>query len=77
MENTLLNSENVVMHLEAKITMSLVFVTTFFDVVLFLGGGGGYFVTWLSRPILSLKFLDPWSGLSFAWAYMSKYSETL
>ena len=33
--NTLLNSENVVMHLEALITMSLVFATTFF----FLGGG--------------------------------------
>ena len=25
-----------------------------------MGGGGGYFVTRLSRPILSSKFLDPW-----------------
>ena len=49
------------MHLESKFTMSLVFATTFFFfVVFFAGGGGGYFVTWLSRPILSLKFLDPW-----------------
>ena len=35
-KNTLLNSENVVMHLESKFMMSLVFATTFF-----LGGGGG------------------------------------
>ena len=52
------------MHLESKFTMSLVFATTFFFFFFFFfwggGGGGGYFVTWLSRPILSLKFLDPW-----------------
>ena len=48
------------MHLESKFTMSLVFVTTFFCCCFFFGGGGGgYSVTWLSRPILSLKFLDP------------------
>ena len=42
-KNTLLNSENVVMHLESKFTMSLVFVTTFvfffFFLFFFLGGG--------------------------------------
>ena len=48
------------MHLEAKITMSLVFATTFFFLFFFGGGGGGYFVTRLSRPILSSKFQDPW-----------------
>ena len=43
-KNTLLNSGNVVMHLEAEITMSLVFATTFFFFFFFfflLGGGGG------------------------------------
>ena len=41
--------------------MSLVFATTLFFFVFFFGGGGVYFVkfiTWLSRPILSSKFLD-------------------
>ena len=56
-KNTLLNSENVVMHLESKFMMSLVFATTFF--FFFFWGGGGYFVTLLSRPILSLKFWTP------------------
>ena len=41
-KNTLLNSANVVMHLESKFTMSLVFATTvFFWVFFFLCGGGG------------------------------------
>ena len=35
--------------------MSLVFVTTFFFVFLCVFLGGRYFVTWLSRPILSSK----------------------
>ena len=39
--------------------MSLVFATTFFFVFFNLGGGGGYLVTRLSRPILSSKFLNP------------------
>ena len=47
--------------------MSLVFATTFF--FFFFGGGGGgggeYFVTRLSRPILSSKFLDPCSQHRF------------
>ena len=65
-KNTLLNSGNVVMHLEALITMSLVFATTFFFFLFFWGGGGGgYFVTRLSRPILSSKFLDPWTNVMY------------
>ena len=35
----MINSENVVMHLESKFTMTLVFATTFF--LFFWGGGGG------------------------------------
>ena len=43
------------------VPLRALFLVCFFYCFFFFfgGGGGGYFVTWLSRPILSLKFLDP------------------
>ena len=57
-KNTLLNSENVVMHLESKFTMSLVFATTFIFCVFFCRGGGVP-LDLVVQTVLCLKFLDP------------------
>ena len=64
-KNTLLNSKNMVMHLESKFRMSLVFVTTFFVVVLLLffllggGGGGGVLRQLVAQTNFEFKISGP------------------
>ena len=57
-KNTLLNSKNVLMHLESKFTRSLVFATTVF-LCFFFGGGGGVLHQLVAQTDFEFKISGP------------------